>query len=352
MPSAPCTPHGGAVGDNGTVGLHRVVPVLILAAVTSACAGPLRAEREQPVAAVAPDAVVPVAPAGAAPEPATTTTTPSASYRGAATTPTGVVVPVLGTSAGGWVVGTPCGRTATVPTVEGVAGTVVLDAGHGGSETGAIGPLGNRESDVNEAVVDHARRALESAGFPVVLTRTGDYRIGVVPRAAIVGAVKPRAAVSVHHNASYSEVRDTPGTEIFHQAIGTSAAESRRLAGLLYEEVTATLAAIDLAGWAATPRPGVKPRHNAAGDDFYGILRRTQGTPTALLEVGFISRRAEERLFARPEVQRAVGEAVARGVVRFLTTRDPGRGFIDPPRLADDPTRGGGTENCEDPPLG
>ena len=50
-------------------------------------------------------------------------------------------------------------------------------------------------------------------------------------------------------------------------------------------------------------------------------------------------------------MQQAVGEAIARGVVRFLTTTDPGRGFIVPPRLADDNRPGGGTENCQDPTL-
>jgi N-acetylmuramoyl-L-alanine amidase len=301
------------------------------------------------VAAVTPDAGAPVLPLRPS---ATATTSLSPSYRGAAVTPTGVVVPVLGTSPGGWVVGTPCGQTATVRNVRALTGTVVLDAGHGGKETGAIGPLGNKESDLNQAVVAHARRALEAAGIPAVLTRTGDYRIGIAPRAAIVGAVKPKAVVSIHHNASFSDLLDTPGTEIFHQAVGASAAGSRRLAGLLYEEVTATLARYEVTKWAATPRAGAKPRRNSAGDDFYGILRRTQGTPTALVEVGFISHAEEERLYVRPAVQQAVGEAVARGVVRFLTTTDPGRGFIDPPRLADDNRSGGGTQNCQDPPLG
>ena len=321
--------------------MKRASFLLALAALATACRGPVGVGEERPIAAVAPEA------SGSS----TTTTLPS-SYRGAATTPTGVVVPVVGTSAGGWLVGTPCGRTATVGNIRPLTGTVVLDAGHGGRETGAIGRLGNKESDFNEAVVAHARRALEAAGISAVPTRTDDYRIALAPRAAIVRAVKPKAVVSIHHNASFSHLQNTPGTEIFHQAAGASAAESRRLAGLLYEEVTATLTRYKLAEWAATPRPGAKPRRNAKGDDFYGILRRTQGTPTALLEVGFISHEAEERLYARPAVQQAVGDAVARGVVRFLTTNDPGRGFVDPPRLADDARSGGGTENCQDPPLG
>ena len=326
----------------------RASVLVVLAGLAAGCGGAVQLPTERPIAAVAPDATS--SPSTSRPSPAATTI-PSA-YRGAAATPTGVVVPVLGTAADGWLVGTPCGQTATVRKLRALTGTVVLDAGHGGRETGAVGRLGNNESDVNQAVVAHARRALEAAGISAVPTRTADYRIGLAPRAAIVSAVKPKAVVSIHHNASFAELRDTPGTEIFHQAVGTSAAESRRLAGLLYEEVTATLARYELSEWAATLRPGAKPRLSAKGNDFYGILRRTQGTPTALVEVGFISHEAEERLYARPAVQRAVGEAVARGVVRFLTTTDPGSGFIDPPRLADDNRTGGGTENCQDPPLG
>ena len=328
--------------------LKRASVIVALAGFASGCHGPIELASDRPIAAVAPDKAAgqPVRP------PSTVTTTLPASYRGAAATPTGVVVPVLGASADGWLVGTPCAQTATVRNLRALSGTVVLDAGHGGKETGAIGPLGDRESDLNSAVVGFARTALEAAGLPVVLTRTADYRIGIVPRAAIVDAVRPKAFVSIHHNASYSDLRKQPGTELFHQAVGESAAESRRLAGLLYEEVTATLARYDVAAWAATPRAGVKPRRNAAGDDFYGVLRRTHGTPAALVEVGFIDHDAEERLFAQPAVQQAVGEAVARGVVRFLTTRDPGRGFISPPHLADDNRPGGGTENCADPPLG
>ena len=322
--------------------------LLVLAVVGAGCRGPVEIQQERAIAAVAPDAAVPASPVRPSP---TTGTTLSPSYRGAAATPTGVVVPVLGTSPGGWLVGTPCGQTVTVSNVRALTGTVVLDAGHGGKETGAIGPLGDRESDLNAAVVAYARRALQKAGISAVLTRTGDYRIAIAPRAGIVAAVKPKAVVSIHHNASSSELRATPGTEVFHQAVGGSAAESRRLAGLLYEEVTATLARYEVTEWAATPWAGVKPRRNAAGDDFYGMLRRTQGTPTALVEVGFISHKPEEHLYTKPAVQHAVGEAIARGVVRFLSTKDPGRGFVVPPRLADDHRPGGGTENCQDPPL-
>jgi N-acetylmuramoyl-L-alanine amidase len=325
---------------------RRVPPLVVLAGLVAGCSPEVDLQRERAIAAVAPEA--------AGPTSSTTTTIPGGPAQKrpkAGLTARGVTVPVLGTAAGGWLVGTPCGRRATVRTLRPVVGTVVLDAGHGGRETGAVGPSGNTESDVNLAVASHAREALEAAGVPVASTRTGDYRVAVSARAAIVAAIEPKAVVSIHHNAVYAHLQEAPGTEIFHQAVGTSASESRRLAGLLYEEVTKALDALDMYRWAANPWAGAKPRRNAAGDDFYGILRRTQGTPTALLEVGFISRPAEERLYAEPGVQAALGQAVSRAVIRFLTTPDPGRGYVTPPALADDRGLGGGTEGCEDPPL-
>lgn len=324
--------------------------VVLVALAATACSPLVERSRGAAIAAVAPES--PVAPEAAAVPSSTATSAPPPVRDGAAVTPSGVVVPVLGASDDGWLVGTPCGRTVTVGNLRPLTGTVVLDAGHGGRETGAVGPLGTRESDVNLAVVSYVQQALEAAGISAIPTRTSDYRVAVATRAAIVSAVKPKAALSIHHNSSPSHLRDTPGTEIFHQAVGASSAESRRLAGLVYEEVTATLARLEVTEWAATPRPGAKPRRNSEGDDFYGMLRRTQGTPTALVEIGFISNEQEERRYAEPTVQKAVGEAVARGIVRFLTTSDPGSGFVIPPSLADDHRQGGGTANCEDPPLG
>lgn len=323
---------------------HRVPLLVVLAGLVAGCSPEVDLQRERAIAAVAPEAagvtsLTTTIPRGPTPRPK------------AGATATGVTVPVFGTAAGGWLVGTPCGRRATVRTLRPVTGTVVLDAGHGGQEAGAIGPSGNKESDLNLAVAAHAREALEAAGVPVASTRTGDYRVPVSARAAIVEAVGPKAVVSIHHNAVYAHLQETPGTEVFHQAAGTSASESRRLAGLLYEEVTEALDSFELSRWAANPWAGAKPRRNAAGDDFYGILRRTQGTATALLEMGFISRRSEEGLYAEPRVQTALGQAVSRAVIRFLTTPDPGRGYVVPPAMADDGGLGGGTEGCVDPPL-
>lgn len=262
--------------------------------------------------------------------------------------PRGVVVPVTGRDGDAYRVTTPCGRPAVVAGGTPVSeATVVLDAGHGGVEPGAVGPTQLTEKELNLAVVGHAAAALREAGVSVVLTRTADYRITLAARAAIVKALGPRAFVSVHHNAEPDGPRPGPGTETYYQIAST---ESKRLSGLIYEEVVEALSRYPVA-WVADTDAGAKYRRNVAGDDYYGILRHTRGTPASLAELAFISNPAEEELLRRADVQKAEGEAVARGILRFLTTRDPGSGFVEPYPRRSPAGSGGGGSNCVDPAL-
>jgi N-acetylmuramoyl-L-alanine amidase len=261
--------------------------------------------------------------------------------------PKGVVLPVTSREGDAYRVTTPCGRSVVATGTPIAEAAVVLDAGHGGVEPGAVGPGQLTEKVVNLAVVEHARAALARAGVSVVLTRTADYRITLNSRAEIVKALDPRAFVSVHHNAEPDGPRDGPGTETYYQV---ASAESKRLSGLVYEEVVKALSAYRIA-WVADTDAGAKYRRNVAGDDYYGILRRTQGTPASLAELGFISNPPEEDLLRRPDFQQVEGEAVARGILRFLNTKDPGSGFVEPYPRESPAGSGGGTSNCADPPL-
>ena len=225
--------------------------------------------------------------------------------------------------------------------------TVVLDPGHGGNEPGAIGPNKLTEKALNLAVVGHARAALARAGVAVEVTRADDYRVTLETRAAIVHALEPKAFVSVHHNAEPDGPRATPGSETYYQVASPA---SRRLSGIVYEEVVKALSAYPL-DWAADTDAGAKYRRNSSGDDYYGILRRTQGVPATLAELAFVSNPPEADLLARPDVQAVEGEAVARGVIRYLTTSDPGSGFVEPYPRSTPAGSGGGSSGCVDPPL-
>ena len=282
--------------------------------------------------------------ATAPPPPPTTAALPAAS--GVVVTARGLVLPLLRRDANGFLVETPCSRSAVVQGTAVPRATVVLDAGHGGAEPGAVGPNGLTEKVLNLAVVGHARDALERSGVTTVLTRTGDHRVTLTTRARVAKALEPRAFVSVHHNAEPDGPRAGPGTETFYQI---ASADSKRLAGLVYEEVVKALSAYDVA-WVADTDAGAKYRRGSSGD-YYGILRHTAGVPAVLAELAFLSNPPEAALLARPDVQQVEGEAVARGILRFLNTNDPGSGYTEPYPRSAPAGGGGGTAGCVDPPL-
>ena len=264
-------------------------------------------------------------------------------------TPSGVVVPVLGRQGDGYEVRTPCDREAVVAGGTPLYGaTVVLDAGHGGSETGAVGDNGLTEAELNLAVAELAKIELEIAGADVVLTRTADYRIALGPRAEIATRLRAGAFVSIHHNGDADGPSPRPGTETYFQIDST---ESRRLSGLVYEEVVGVLAGYKDVPWVADRDAGAKFRPDDEGGDYYGILRRSAGVPAALSEALFLSNPAEAELLERTDVRQAEAEAISRAVLRFLTTDDPGSGFVTPYPRTGPAGPGGGTAGCTDPPL-
>ncbi len=263
-------------------------------------------------------------------------------------TPTDLVLPVLGGTDGAWEVLTPCARTAVVPGTPVPGAHVVLDPGHGGSEPGAVGPTGLLEKEINLDIAHRVAHKLRAEGATVVLTRPGDQRVTLQTRAQIALALQPIAFVSIHHNAAPLTSGPTPGSELYHQL---ESPESRRLAGLLWEELQAGFSPFG-SDWAIGDDPGARARQSASsGDDFYGVLRRTEGVPAVLAEAAFLSDPEEEALLRTEEFRDAEARAITRAILRLVTTDDPGGGYVAT-KVSDAPAGGGGgTAGCEDPPL-
>lgn len=294
----------------------------------------------------------------AAPAPATNTTAPAPRLPAgpmttevrALITPTDVVIPVYGGGPGRWQVGTPCGGRATIPDGTPIHGaTVVLDPGHGGVETGATGENGLVEKDLNLAVAHLAKRALEREGAMVVMTRLTDHRVTLDARSALVQRLKPPVFVSIHHNGGPDGRADKPGTEVYYQYDFPG---SKRLAGLLYEELLAVFADEPGITWHANVDAGAKYRLNSRGGDYYGILRGTNGVTGVLSEALFLSSSPSEgELLARPDIQAAEAEAITRAIRRFMLGTAPGSGFVEPIARETPAGPGGGGSGCVDPPL-
>jgi N-acetylmuramoyl-L-alanine amidase len=260
---------------------------------------------------------------------------------------------------GGWAhVITPCENRLWVKAADGriqKTADIVIDAGHGGPESGAVGPGGLKEKDLNFAVARMAVDALAAQGVNAQLARTGDYRQTLASRVAVATALNPKAFISIHHNAEPDGPRPQgPGSETYYQTGKDVPAErkaaSKRLAGLIYEEIVKALSVYQ-ADWVADRDAGAKYRLGDSGNDYYGVLRTSAigGVVGSLAELAFVTNPSEEALLQRDDVRRAEGDAVARAVVRFLRTDDPGSGFVEPYPRTEPAGGGGGTQGCVDP---
>ena len=328
--------------------------LLALVLLTGACAGSSdEASDGGPTATGSGTTVAP----GATAVPTTTTTAPPTTTiprtpaTGTLRLPSGLLVPVRAQLVDGrWAVGTPCGEEAIAPAagsfVEGIR--VVLDPGHGGPETGTIGPNGLEESDLNLDVAQRIEQLLLAEGISVELTRRDDQQWTIPARAELITSLAPELVVSVHHNGGAFAPSPTPGTLVFHQGDDPT---SRRLAGLLFEEVTGRLGELDVP-FTQGQAPGALAVRNVEGTDYYGILRRTAGIPTVIVESLYLSSGSEALALERDEVRQLEAEAIAAAIRRHLTTVDPGSGFRSPLTFGDGAVPRREPAVCTDPPLG
>jgi hypothetical protein len=126
--------------------------------------------------------------------------------------------------------------------------------------------------------------------------------------------------VSIHHNGgTHPPAGLGPGTETYHER---DDADSRRLAGVLWEQIVAGLSRFEV-NWVASQYRGALWRADRDGDDFYGLLRRADTVPAVILEAAYMSGEAEAQLMLTDEFRATEAEAIAAGIQRWLTTDDP-----------------------------
>lgn len=181
---------------------------------------------------------------------------------------------------------------------------VVIDAGHGGRDGGAMGRSGTKESDINLAISKFLAAELQNHGIGVTLTReTRDSlaspfaknkkRDDMEKRRAIIEQVKPDLVVSIHLNSfpSHPAVR---GLQTFFDKTGE---QSKVYATAIQKQVNDSSLGID--------------RRAAVGD--YYILECTP-YPSVLVECGFLSNPSEEKLLKTEEYQRILARHIARAI--------------------------------------
>lgn len=190
--------------------------------------------------------------------------------------------------------------------------SILLDAGHGGPDGGAVSRSGAIEKDLNLAIVLYLRDYLQQAGAVVTLTREGDYDLArpetkgyskrktedLLRRAGRIEQQQPDLTLSIHMNSIPSP--RWSGAQTFYYS---GNAEGKRLADEIQAEIRASLENTD--------------RIAKTNDSVY--LLKTSRMPTALVEVGFLSHPGESRLLADEAYQKKVAAAVYRGILTYLT---------------------------------
>ncbi|MBP8638007.1 MAG: N-acetylmuramoyl-L-alanine amidase [Dictyoglomi bacterium] len=183
---------------------------------------------------------------------------------------------------------------------------IILDAGHGGNDPGAIGPSSLKEKDVTLDIVLYMKGLLESSGYTVILTRDGDYNVSqnskdtrdeLNTRVIFINNNKSAILVSVHCNSANSPVPG--GIEVYYYRD-----EDKKLAEFVCNSLVETTEKYNR---------GVKKA------DFF-LLKNTT-VPAILVEALFISNPVEEKLLMDPLFRRKIAGAIVTGISRYLENR-------------------------------
>jgi N-acetylmuramoyl-L-alanine amidase len=194
--------------------------------------------------------------------------------------------------------------------------TVVLDPGHGGRDTGALGASGTREKDITLDIARLAAVRIEAAGFRVRLTRTGDQTLSLGARTSMAAECGADLFVSIHVNASSRKAASGLETFVLPAPGFPSTANTPLPTGAVTGNRNDALSA--LLAW-RVHRALLKDTRLADRGIRRGRYKVLQDAPcpAVLTECGFISNRAEERRMRERVYRRVAGQAIADAILTF-----------------------------------
>jgi N-acetylmuramoyl-L-alanine amidase len=224
-----------------------------------------------------------------------------------------------------------------LPSPIGSKRVIVIDPGHGGTETGAKGPGGTLEKDVTMSIARKLKSIVEGTGMRAILTRDGDQMVTLDDRTSKANNNKADLFISIHANATIrgrargaetyflstqatdDESRNIAAVE--NNAIGLNQApaieddlklilwdmaqteflaESSQLAEAIQQELNTTL---------SISNRGIKQA------PFRVLTGATM--PAVLIEVGFINNPDEEKLMSNADYQMKIATAIFRSIQSF-----------------------------------
>lgn len=194
---------------------------------------------------------------------------------------------------------------STLPVSEKV---IVIDAGHGASDGGAVGTSGTYEKELNLKIAQRLQKLLEQTGSEVIITRADDEPIAdskredMHLRRSYRDNSKADIFVSIHMNKF--EQQQYSGAQVFY----ADDEESKILGQCIQTEMKQLL----------------NPDNNrvAKKADSSIFLLKKSSVPSVIVECGFLSNPQEEQLLNTPDYQDKVAWSVYSGIIKYFDTKD------------------------------
>ncbi|MDX4011636.1 N-acetylmuramoyl-L-alanine amidase [Aliarcobacter skirrowii] len=216
-----------------------------------------------------------------------------------------------------------------------------MDAGHGGSDAGAVGPKKRYEKVVNLAVSNYLADILKKRGYKVYVTRSSDKFIKVMDRTILANEKNADLFLSIHTNAMPKDkANSTSGIETFFLSPARSE-RAKRVAALENQsdirEMNEKSKDVFLE---SLNRPRITASHKFAIDVQAGLLQAARSKykdvndsgvregpfwvlvgaqmPSILIELGYISHPEESRRLYEASYQKALANGIANGIDSYF----------------------------------
>ena len=187
---------------------------------------------------------------------------------------------------------------ATIP-----AGIIVIDPGHGGSDSGGLAG-GLKEKDLNLAIANYLKTDLSNRGWTVQLTRTDDTALQPTQRAAISNRMHPDYFISVHCDTTALPTRS--GATIYYH-------DNRQRDKHLALSISRAIA--DSASFSSNGAVSDSTRFTQG----FGVLRDSQA-PAVLVECGYMSSKSDLAKLTSATMLGRIAQAIVDGMLKDRET--------------------------------
>ncbi len=225
---------------------------------------------------------------------------------------------------------------------------IVIDAGHGGKDQGAVGTYGVEEKTIVLSIAKKLQQKLDEMGIQTVMTRDDDRYLTLPERAWVANNSGADLFVSIHANSAPD--RNVAGMEIYY--VSEEVDDQERASQMVVDYSTNAEANPDLPNkisqdptlWdmintenrqesillaraintSLKRYPPIKNR-GIKGAEFF-VLKWTD-KPAVLIETGFVTNREEVRQLANPAYQDRLAGLIAEGIIAYKAEYERTRGF-------------------------